>query len=805
MLRNYLTVAFRSLRRNASYTFLNAIGLSIGIAACTVIFLVVSEELSYDKFHSNYESIYRITSVKESANGTEFSTVVPYPFGTAFRNDFSDVPLTTNLHFHEQAQLTHGTEKQNVQNLIFADSLFFEVFDYGVISGNARKELAQPGKVFLTQSLADRLNRPTTIKLNKLELEVAGIVNDPPQNSHITYTLVVSLPSLTKEFLGLPIDQWGMSSSGYSYIVLPPVMEKKSIEQRLVAFHNKYRPDKEGEGEKETYLLQPLSDIHFNKSFANSLVQGQSMSLNNLIVLAMLGVFILLVACVNFINLSTALAVKKSREIGVRKTLGASRKQLTRQHLTEAFIITLAATALAAVFTELSAGFVSRFLEKQLTFNLFGDIRLVIFLFILITFTALLAGFYPALVLARFNPVEVLKNTMSAHSSSGSNARKYLVVFQFLVAQLLIIGTLVAASQLDYFRSKPLGFAHESIINISLPDNDEESRSALAAELASVAGVEKFSYSIGAPTAAGNFETSFFLTERGAAQQLDLQLKPVDISYADTYGLELIAGRWFLPGDEKLAHHELPEAEQRYHYVVNEALVAKLGFASNEEILGKYITIGLNDINAPVIGVVKNFHTSSLHSEMQPVILMQFPYFFVEAGIRLNKFTSVQTIASIEKAFEKVFPDNLFLFTFLDQQLEKLYRQEEKSLSMIRVFAFFSIIISCLGLLGLVSFLTQQKMKEVGIRKVLGASAYQIIFLFSRSFAGLVLISFLIAAPVGWYAMTRWLEGFAYHAPISIGVFVIAIITTLGIALFTISFQSVMAARANPVKALRSE
>ncbi|HWA33985.1 MAG TPA: ABC transporter permease [Cyclobacteriaceae bacterium] len=804
MLRNYFTVAFRNLKRNATYTILNAAGLSIGIAACIVIFLVVSGELQYDKFHSKYANIYRVTKLTESGSGTEHSATVPYPFGNAFRNDFPDIPLSTNIHFHQQALLSYGSEKLNVENIVFADSMFFDVFDYGVMSGNPRKELAQPGKVFLTKSLSNRLGNPKTIKLdNLLELEVAGIVNDPPQNSHITYSLIVSLPSFSKEFLRLPIDQWDMTVAGYTYVVLPPGVSRENIEQRLSAFEKKYHS--QTDGKTKTYLLQPLADIHFNKEYSTNVLDKPFMSFNNLIVLSMLGAFILLVACINFINLSTALAVKKSREIGVRKTLGANRAQLKRQYLAEAFIITLLSAILAIVGTEISVGFVSSFLEKQITFNLFGNITLLVFLAGLILITALLAGLYPALVLSRFNPVDVLKNKLSAQGSSGSYARKYLVVFQFLIAQLLIIGTLVVADQMDYFRSKPLGFTHDAVVNITLPDSKEQNRTALTAELASIPGVEEFSYSLGAPTARGDFETSFFLTERGNSSLMDLQVKPVDINYAKTYGLELVAGRWFLPGDEKLANHKLPDSEQRYHYVVNEALVSKLGFASNEEILGKYITLGLNDINAPVIGVVKNFHTGSLHKQIPPVVLMHFPYFYLDAGIRLNKHASAQTMASIEKAFEKVFPENIFDYKFLDQQLGSLYRQEEKALTMIRVFAFFSIVISCLGLLGLVSFLTQQKVKEVGIRKVFGASAWQIMLLFSRSFAGLVLIAFLIAAPIGWYAMTRWLEGFAYHAPISIGVFVIAVVATSVVTLLTVSFQSAKASLANPVKALRSE
>lgn len=804
MLRNILIVSFRNLKRNANYTVLNALGLSIGIAACIVIFLVVDGELSYDKFHSKYDRTYRVTSVSESADGTGYSAMVSYPFGRAFREDFSDIPLTTNVHFHEEAQMSFGSERQSLTNILFADSLFFDVFDFGVISGNTRKELSQPGKAFLTKSLADRLGNVQTIKLdNKLELEVVGIVNDPPANSHITYTMVVSLPSLTEKFLGLPIDQWGMKVAGYSYVVLPETLSKATIEERMVAFEKKYhRPE---DVDKDTYKLQPLADIHFNNLYPTNMMQKPDISFNNLVVLMMLGGFILLVACVNFVNLSTALAVKKSREIGVRKTLGAHRGQLTRQYLAEAFMITLLSAAIAMVITELSLGFISRFLERPIVFNPFSSAWILAFLAGLVMVTALLAGLYPALVLSRFNPVDVLKNKLHSQGSSGSLARRYLVVFQFVIAQLLIIGTLVVAHQMEYFRSKPLGFTTNAIINIPLPRNQESDRTALFAEWSAIAGVEAVSYSLGAPTSDGNLETSFFLTERGEASQYVGNIKTVDVNYMNTYGVELIAGRWFLPGEEKLTDFDVPDADRRYNCLVNESVVKKLGFASNEDIIGKKLSVRLNDIQAPVIGVVKNFHTASLHSEVQPVVLLHFPYFYRDAGIRLNDQSTAQTLEAVKEAFAKVFPDQLFAYTFIDQRLAKLYRQEEKAYSLIKVFASLSMAISCLGLLGLVSFLTQQKVKEVGIRKVFGASAYQILFLFSRNFVGLVLLASAFAVPFGWFAMNRWLEGFAYRTSMPLSVFWIAFVITLAMALITISFQSIRAALENPVKALRAD
>lgn len=805
MIKNFLIVSYRNLVRNASYTFINALGLSIGIAACIVIFLVVQFETSFDRFHAQYDHIYRVTSKSENASGIDYSATTPYPFGKAFHTDFSDVPLNTNIHFQSETQLSYGSEKMKIENVVFADSLFFRVFDFGVISGNPAIELGQPGKAFLTEALITKLGgaAPKTIKLdNKLELEVVGTLQDPPANSHMAYTMIVSMPSLTRDFIGLPMDTWGMRMAGSSYVVLPEGVTPAQIEERLVGFVEKYHPK---DNTKQTYLLQPLSDIHFNTDYATNLNEETSLSETSLWVLVVLGIFILAVACVNFINLSTALAVKKSREIGVRKTLGANRGQLTRQYLMESLLVTLLSTLIAVVVVELSINPIRLFLENDIQFNLIGNPTLMMFLVGLVLVTAFLSGLYPALILSRFNPAVVLKNKLSAQGSSGGYARKYLVVFQFLIAQLLIIGTLVVADQMDYFHSKPLGFIKNAIINIALPERSVEKRSAFVAELSSIPGIEKTTFSSGAPTSELSVSTGFFLTERGQTERYDTNVKCVDQNYLHTYGLELAAGRWFLPTEEQFSYDSLPADQQVHNYVVNEALVRKLGFSSSEEIIGKYITTGINDINAPVVGVIKDFHTTSLHKAVEPVVMVHFPYFFLEAGIHFNEQTTTETLASIQKAFERVFPDHLYEYTFLDERVAILYKQEEKTFSLIRTFAGLSIFISCLGLLGLISFLTQQKIKEVGIRKVFGASVGQIVYLFSTSFVKLVALSFVIATPVGWYIMNNWLDGFAYRAPIHLSVFLIAITSTLLIALLTVSFQAVRAALANPVNSLRSE
>lgn len=807
MLKNFITISFRSLVRNWNYTVINIAGLCVGLTACLIIFMVVHFEFSFDRFHSNYEQLYRVTRSSTNASGTEYSPVTPYPFAEAFRSDFTEIPLMTQLHHHESVLARMDEEKHTINNVIFADSLFFEVFSFEVNSGNPRNELGTPGKAFITESMAKQTKAHvgSHLKLdNVLDVEVVGIVSDPPSTSHIQFSMVVSMPSLSKEFIGLPIDQWGMNMSGFSYLVIPPAITAATIESQFPKFVEKHYTDPEKN--KPVYTLQPLSDVHFNDRYASDTPGGAGVVNHaSLAVLSALAIFILLIACVNFINLSTALAVKKSREIGVRKTLGANRSQLVTQYLAEAFLLSLFSALLAVMLTQALLPMLNAFLQKQLVLNLSSGL-IPLFLFALVVFTALLAGLYPAFILSGFNPITVLRNKFSAQGSSGAYARKYLVVFQFIVAQVLIIGTLVVANQMEYLRSKPLGFVKDAVVTIPIPDTKKELRESFQQQLATVAGVQHFSFSLGAPTSENNFGTRYYLTERGTTERFDTRIKPADHHYLETFGIELVAGRWFTETDEKQASDNAQEMKARhYAYVVNETLVRQLGFQINEEALGKNITSGLMDINAPIVGVVKDFHTQSLHQALEPVILIPFPYFYYEAGVRMEAAAIPDVLTKLEAIYKQVFPDYVFTYTFLDDHLESLYRQEQRNFVLIQIFAGLAIFISCLGLLGLVSFLTQQKIKEVGVRKVFGASVAQIVVLFSTSFVWLIVAAFAIAVPVAWYVMNTWLEGFAYRVDIGVPAYVYALLSTLLVALLTVCYQSVRAALTNPAKSLRSE
>ena len=805
MLKNYLKTAYRSLLRNKSYTFINITGLTLGITVCLIIFQLIRYELEFDQIHPNSERLYRIVRDSKNASGIEKSTVTPYPFAEAFRNDFPEIPVT-QFHFQYETLMTLGDEKSEATNIVFADSMFFELFGFEVLSGNPKVELAQPGKVFVTESYLKKIGgeKVKTIKLgNIIELELAGVIKDPESPSHINFNMVASYRSLAgreEEFVGFPMDQWGLNASGFSYIRLPQNQTKEQVEARFSDFVNKYYSKEDAI--RQTYSLQPLSAIHFDREYDEN-PGTTTISPSVLIVLACIALFILVIACVNFINLSTALSIKKGKEVGVRKTLGAVQSQLAFQYLSEAFLLTLIASLISLGLAELASPALGQFLEKKLIVSHLHDSITLGFLGVLLLLTSLFAGAYPAMVLSKFNPIDALKSRFLVQQDSSISLRKTLVVVQFFIAQVLIICTLVVASQIRYFHNKSMGFAKEAVVNLPLPDNKRETLESFRTQLLS-AGINDVSFALGAPMSEMNFGTGIYRSETGAAERYSVRIKPVDIRYKDVYGLTLVAGRWFYESEEKLASN-VKEEDRQFAYILNEHAVSDLGFASAEEAIGKKVTTGLNDIEAPIIGVVKDFHTASLHKAIESVVLLNYPDLYYEASVKINMENASTELKTIEKIWTQLFSEYLYEYTFLDDYVARLYKEEERMFTIFELFAGIAIFIGCLGLFGLVSFMANQKVKEVAIRKTLGASTGQIVQLFSKEFIGLVIVAFVLAAPAAGYAMQQWLSEFAFKIEISWIVFAAAILITLIISFLTVGYRSMRAAQSNPVNALKSE
>ncbi len=764
----------------------------------------MKREMSFDTGFSKANSIYRVVHHAKDASGVSKNSVTPYPLGQALKNDFPEI-LSTQFHFQFESMMTIDEEKMKVENIAFADTSFFDVFDYEVLSGNPKKDLAQPGKIFLTEEFAKKLLKKDAkhLKLgNLLDFEIAGIIKTPSLPSHLNFTMVASratlTPEIAKKFLGFGIDQWGLNSAGFTYVSLPSNMSQQAMEEKFPAFVKKYY-SAEGAA-RESYFLQPLKDIHFNTEYDEN-PGSTSTSFSILLILGFIGLFILIIACVNFINLSTALSIHRSREVGVRKTLGAQQLQLAFQYLGEAFLLTIIAGLLSVVAAELIAPLIGNFLEKKIMLDLFHNPSVVLFLLAIILFTALFSGSYPALILSKFNPVKALKSKISQQTQGSVPVRKMLVVLQFFIAQVLIICTLVVSSQLSYFKNEPLGFTKEGVINVTLPSHEANKLEAMRNKLMADSEIKNVSFSMGAPMAEINFGTGMYLTEKGNAEQYSVNIKPVDNNYNDVYGLELVEGRWFTESDYTIGNDK---ENYKWVYVLNERAVKELGFASPKEIIGQSITIGFNDAPGPVIGVVKDFHIASLHEEMKPALLMPFNYSFT-AGVKFQTSNVSGVIKKIEEAFTSQYPEYLFEYAFLDEFVGKQYREEERMFTMFEIFAGIAIFIGCLGLYGLASFMAQQKTKEIAIRKSLGASVAHIVAMFSKEFILLIIIAFAIAVPVAWYAMNKWLQEFAFRVEISWVVFAIGIVSTLFITILTVGYRSLRAAGANPVDSLKNE
>jgi putative ABC transport system permease protein len=809
MFSNYLRTALRNLKKNKGFFALNFIGLYISAVVCVLIALIIIHETSFDKRPDSNVDIYRVVENSSSATGKTNSAVSPYPLATAMRAAMPGEQLISQVHFDRENVISFGDKKFKENNIIFADSVFPKLFPIEVKQGSIRRALSEPGFAILTEKTAARFfgrENPIgrRIKLaNLVDLEVAAVVADPAGNTHLPFSMLLSYLSFKSDFIGgIPIDQWSIHASGYTYIGLQGENKIKHTETILASLVAQNIHD-EKIGVKTEFKLQPIADIHFNQLYA---LNNPSYTINDsyLYLIGAIAVFLMLAACINYTNLSTALAIKKSKEVGVRKTMGASRGNLIKQFLAETFLL----SGIVMIVAGVSIGFFIPVLNKFLDKNIPADwlsIKTGIFFLVLWITVSLLSGLYPAFVLSGFNVITALKSKMSTPKKSVVLLRKGLVTFQFLTAQILIIGAIVVAKQMEFVRSSPLGFEQDKVIDIALPENKAPQLQALRNQLSSISGISTFSISLDAPVGQNQVNTEFNLKEKYASEQLHIAVKATDKQYLNTYGLQLEAGRWFNESDEIKIAESIPDSLRHYAFVLNETAVKALGFRSAGEAIGRYVTFGMNDISAPVIGVVKDYHIASMHQAVSPVLMLEFPFFYYNVGIKLAGGNQAATLAAIEKAWTAVYPQQIFEAHFLDEHVASLYKDEKRAQQLFNFFTFVSIVINVLGLIGLLSFIIEQKTKEIGIRKVLGASIKDISFILSRDFLRLILLAFLIAAPVAALIMNKWLEDFAYRTPISWWVYAVAALAALGVTCVAVGFQTLKAAVANPIKSLRSE
>lgn len=810
MLKNYLLVALRNVKRNKGFFALNFIGLYISAVACVLIALIILHETSFDKQGEGQPNVYRIVTENTSPNEKSNSAVTQYPLATALRAALPEEKLIAQVHFQRDETIAFGNKKFKEKNIVFADSVFPKLFNIKAVQGSIARAFKEPGYAVLTEKTAHKFFGDANVVGKRLKLddyidvEVAAVVPDAPANSHLQYNVLVSYRSVDSRLIGgFPLDQWGLRADGFTYIGFTNGNKVRSTEAVLAGIADKYINKKDNNGSTIKYMLQPIADIHFNQLYAGS-NPYYTINYTYLYLLSAIGLFLILAACINYTNLSTALAIKKSKEVGVRKTMGATRLHLIKQFLSETFLLTALVMVAVAASIHSFLPPLNTFLEKNIPLNWvnYTTVGLLLGMWLSIS---LLSGLYPAFVLSGFNPIAALKSKISAPKASVVNLRRGLVVFQFLTAQILIIGAVVVAKQMAFMQSKPLGFNKDKVVDISLPDNKTAQLQALQSKLLNIPGISSVSLSLGGPIAGNSANTGFNLQEKYAASNLDVAIKSCDKNYLQTYGLQLAAGRWFTANDELRIADNIPDSLKQYAIVLNETAVTALGFTKAQDALGKHVTFGFGDITAPVIGVVKDYNVTSLHKAVKPVIMVQLPFFYYNVGIKVNNGYSQATLAGIEKAWSSVYPNSVFEANFLDDRIANQYKEEKRTQQLFYIFTVLSIVINILGLVGLLSFMVEQKTKEIGIRKVLGATLADISFILSKDFLRLILIAFVIAAPLAWFLMNQWLNNFAYRTSISWWVFAASALAAIVVTSVAVGYQTLKAAMANPVKALRSE
>jgi len=787
MYKNYFISAFRSIRRNLSFTFLNVFGLSLSILSCLIIFLIVRNELGYDNFSKKANRTYRIT-----LNALDFNSNISMAIVPAMRNDFPELENITQIFYQNQGLVKIGQNRFIEKSYAFVDNEFPKIFNYQWITGNPATALSEPNSVVLTETTArkyfgniEAMGETFNIG-NEFNVKVKGVIKDPPANTSLPFNFLVSLN--TRKFdNGIMTNFYAIMGASYAYLVIPENYSIHQLEKKIPAFITKNWGK---EIASEAHLpLQPLREVHFDQRYINNIITP--VSRDTYWGLAAIAGFIIIMACINFINLSTAQSVKRSKEVGVRKVMGASRPQLIQQFLGETTLLVVLSILLGIVLTVLILPEVTKWLDIKISMEQLGE-PIVIGLLASVTIgVILLAGIYPAFVQSAFNPIESLKRKTNM-SFRGINLRKGLVLLQFAISQILIVGTLVVANQMNFFQNQDLGFNKEAIVSFDVPDGSK--RDAFKHQLKSEPGLADISFSSGAPVYFSN-ATSFSCPELGLTKDDVTEVKCVDENYTDMFGLKMLAG-------EKISRKY--EKDTTIRMVINETMMHKLGIQNPSEAIGKKIKFGWGD-PAYVIGVVQDFQSESKHKKRRACVLLYSTDNFYMASVRIKPNAMHKTITHIDKIWSSTFPNEVFRYEFIDEHIASWYKQEAKVYTAFKLFSSLAILIGCLGLYGLVAFAAVQRTKEVGIRKVLGASLFDISTLFAKEFIFLIVLAFLVAVPVAYYFMHNWLENFAYHIGIGKGIFLVAVGISFAIAAVTISFQAIKAALANPVTSLRSE
>ncbi|UKT62204.1 ABC transporter permease [Pedobacter mucosus] len=797
MFKLNLKIAWRNLWKNKGYTAINVFGLSIGLASCILIFIFVRYELSFDKDFENSNRIYRVVSQWKYADGNEFySQGVPRPLAPAMRNDFAQLEKVAAVQQSggtlKIKALNGRAEVKDFEMTFYLEPSFFEIFKYEWLSGNPNQSLTEPNSMVLTEKTANKYFGDwhkaigNSINLdNETNFKVTGIIKDNEENTSFPIKVILSYST----YQDRNSKSWGsVSSNSECYVLLKNGVNVQDLDSPLAQFIKKYYV--EIAPGKESHIFQSLSDIHFNDKYGN--FKHTTTSYKQLIGISIIGLFLLLTACINFINLATAQAISRSKEVGVRKVMGSRRKQLIWQFLSETAMITLIALLLACVFTELALPAMESLFGAEVTFGLFTHPIIFVFLLAMLILVSFLAGLYPAMIMSGFSPALAIKNRVSSANAGGVGLRKTLVVIQFSITAILIVSTLVIIKQMSFIRDKSLGFDSKAIAIIELPSDSLSllKFDTFKSQLLAKNGVKDVSFNSSPPSSSNNNETTFTYNS-SKTEDFQVNVKIADEAYLNTFGLTLVAGR------------NLAKSDTIKEFVVNETFLNKLNVKNPNEAIGKIVKLWSK--SGPIVGVVKDFNNYSLHECISPIALFSWKKRASTLAIKLESKQLLNTMKNIEKTFNTTFPDNVYDVSFLDDQIASYYRTERVMGILFKVFAGVVIFISFIGLFGLISFIATQRTREIAIRKVLGASNLELIKMLNGSFLWMVLIANMVAWPIGYIFVKQWLSGFQYRIELSIWPFAIAMFVSLGVTLITVTIRSYQAAKANTIDALKYE
>ena len=816
MFKNYLKITFRNLWKHKSFSAINILGLAIGMAACLLILQYVSFKLSFDQFHKNTSNIYRVVNDRyQQGKLIQHGTITYSGIGRAMNDDFDEVIQNTRVAPSGEAIIDYNNKKIAEPYLFYADSNFLSVFDYPLVAGNKKTVLIRPNTVLLSEKLIDKIfdhegkdydqfiGKAIKLWTDSMPYKIEGVLKNVPENSHLQFDMLISYRTLINAWK--EADHDFTQSDFWHYVQLKRGTDHKALNAKLGTFSQKHFNGSKVSGSDETFYLQPLSKAHLYSDFEYEI--GRTGSATVVWALLIIALFIITIAWVNYINLATARSVERAREVGIRKVVGCERRQLIFQFLSESAIVNFISIGLAIILVLILQPAFNGLLKYQLSLSYLltkglNGYSILIGLISIIVAGIFVSGLYPAFVLSSFKPIAVLKGKFSS-SQRGIVFRKALVIGQFTVTIGLIIGSIVVMQQMRYMNKKQLGFNMDQVLVVNPPTLTQfdstfiERVNTFKEELKQIAHVQAATTSWNVP--GGDIGRSFNVRQADSAStnKFTVRHTSVDYDFLGVYGIKLVAGRNFSPSD-----HNQRGANLRA-MLINRSASKLLGFRSPEDAIGKSILRGTRKWD--VVGVVEDYHQKSLRHPLEPMIFMPFYSTNSEISVKITPGDMPGTIAQIKKRYEAFFPGNLFEYNFLDETFNRQYENDQLFGKAFGIFAGIAIFVACLGLLGLTMFATIQRTKEIGVRKVLGASVSSIVVLLSKTFLKLILLSTIVAFPLAWWVMNTWLQDFAFRVNMGWWIFILAGASALLIALATISFQAIKAALANPAKSLRTE